>query len=77
VIYEIEITFGKGATVKVYAQGYKMYWTGHHGNKSGKVFEINDYWYAEGSPKITSIDVDEIVCVTQRETPRGWVYGGA
>jgi hypothetical protein len=74
-MYEIVITFGKGATVTVYAQDYRMYYTGHHSNKSGKVFEIDQSWYAEGSPRVTSVDVDEVVCVTKREMPRGWVYG--
>jgi hypothetical protein len=75
-IYEITVTFAKGATVVLYATGYRMHFTGHHSNKSGKVFQIDDGWYARGAPRLSTIDVDEIVAVTKREMPRGWTYGG-
>jgi hypothetical protein len=75
-IYEITILFEGGGTLTVYATGYKYYYTGHHGNASGKVFEIADSWYMEGSPRIGSIEVDKICAVTKREMPGRWTYNG-
>lgn len=58
------VHFKQGGTFQFIARRYTLAFTGHRSNRSGRIFEVYDY--ADPSPRVETIDVDEIGAITSR-----------